>query len=82
MTDEARIEDTPAGRVPADDGWFILNVADIARESLPGTGTCARSRRPTPVRRRSFAARGYAGRPPFTPARSPWPFPPARRSPG
>jgi uncharacterized cupin superfamily protein len=39
MTDEARIEDTPAGRVPADDGWFILNVADIAWESLPGTGT-------------------------------------------
>jgi uncharacterized cupin superfamily protein len=39
MTDEARIEETPTGRVPADDGWFILNLADMGWDSLPGTGT-------------------------------------------
>ena len=36
---EAKIEETPEGRVPADDGWFILNVADIAWASVPGGGT-------------------------------------------
>ena len=36
---EARIDDTPTGRVPADDGWFILNLADIAWESIEGGGT-------------------------------------------
>ncbi len=37
--DEARIEETEAGRVPADNGWFILNLAEIGWESLPGGGT-------------------------------------------
>jgi quercetin dioxygenase-like cupin family protein len=36
---EARIEETEAGLVPADDGWFILNVAEIGWESVPGGGT-------------------------------------------
>jgi uncharacterized cupin superfamily protein len=36
---EAKIEDTEAGRLPADDGWFILNVAEIGWETVPGGGT-------------------------------------------
>jgi uncharacterized cupin superfamily protein len=27
------------GRLPADDGWFILNVAEIGWETVPGGGT-------------------------------------------
>ena len=36
---EAKIVDTETGRVPADDGWFILNLAEIAWETVPGGGT-------------------------------------------
>lgn len=36
---EAKIEDTETGRVPADDGWFILNLAEIGWETVPGGGT-------------------------------------------
>ncbi len=36
---EAEIRITEAGRVPADDGWFILNVGEIAWETIPGQGT-------------------------------------------
>jgi uncharacterized cupin superfamily protein len=36
---EAKIEETESGRVPADDGWFILNLAEIAWEAVPGGGT-------------------------------------------
>ena len=36
---EARIEETEHGLVPADDGWFILNVADIAWGKCEGHGT-------------------------------------------
>src|SRR4051794_34299091 len=32
---EAKIEETEAGRVPADDGWFILNVAEIGWATVP-----------------------------------------------
>ena len=39
MTQEARIEETDAGKVPADNGWFVLNAAEIAWESVPGGGT-------------------------------------------
>ena len=39
MTHEARVDDTEAGRLPADDGWWILNVGEIAWESAEGTGT-------------------------------------------
>jgi uncharacterized cupin superfamily protein len=35
---EAKIDETEAGLVPADDGWFILNLADIAWETVPGGG--------------------------------------------
>jgi hypothetical protein len=37
--DEARIEETAAGLVAKDDGWFILNLAEIAWESAPQGGT-------------------------------------------
>ena len=36
---EADIADTEHGRVPSDDGWFILNLADIAWASVEGGGT-------------------------------------------
>jgi uncharacterized cupin superfamily protein len=36
---EAEIADTEHGRVPQDDGWFILNVADIVWGAVPGGGT-------------------------------------------
>jgi uncharacterized cupin superfamily protein len=36
---EAKIEDTENGRVPADDGWFILNIAEMSWETVPGGGT-------------------------------------------
>jgi uncharacterized cupin superfamily protein len=36
---EARIEETDTGRLPADDGWFILNLAEIGWETVPGGGT-------------------------------------------
>lgn len=39
MTDKARIEQTAAGLVPADAGWFILNLGDIGWETLAGGGT-------------------------------------------
>ena len=35
---EARIEETDAGRVPADDGWFILNLSEIGWATVPGGG--------------------------------------------
>ena len=37
--EEARIDETDAGLVPADDGWFILNVGEIAWQTVPGGGT-------------------------------------------
>jgi uncharacterized cupin superfamily protein len=36
---EATIEDTPTGRLPAGDGWFILNLAEIGWFTVPGGGT-------------------------------------------
>ena len=36
---EARIEETEAGLVPADNGWFILNLRDIAWATVEGGGT-------------------------------------------
>ena len=36
---EAKIEATDTGQLPADDGWFILNLADIGWSSVPGGGT-------------------------------------------
>ena len=36
---EAKIDDTEVGRVPADDGWWILNLAEMAWDTLPGGGT-------------------------------------------
>jgi len=36
---EARIDDTQAGRIPADDGWWVLNLGEIAWESAEGNGT-------------------------------------------
>jgi uncharacterized cupin superfamily protein len=36
---EARIEETDAGLVPADNGWFVLNLRDIAWATVEGGGT-------------------------------------------
>jgi uncharacterized cupin superfamily protein len=36
---EARIEATPKGKIPAQDGWFILNLSEIGWETVPGGGT-------------------------------------------
>ena len=38
MTDEAKIEDGAAGKVPADDGWWILNLGEMAWEAAEGNG--------------------------------------------
>ncbi|MGX6446896.1 cupin domain-containing protein [Patulibacter sp. S7RM1-6] len=39
---EARIVDTPTGRLPADDGWWVLNLDEIAWKTSAGSGTwCA-----------------------------------------
>jgi len=39
---EAAIDDNGSGRLPASDGWFILNLAEIGWSTLPGGGTwCA-----------------------------------------
>ena len=35
---EAKIEHTDTGRLPADDGWFILNLADISWSTVPDSG--------------------------------------------
>jgi quercetin dioxygenase-like cupin family protein len=39
MVNEAKIEQTETGLVPADDGWFVLNVADIGWARVDGGGT-------------------------------------------
>jgi quercetin dioxygenase-like cupin family protein len=36
--DEARIENTPEGQMPARDGWFILNLGEMAWEGAAGFG--------------------------------------------
>ena len=36
--DEARIEDNGEGRLPACEGWFILNLGEMPRETVPGFG--------------------------------------------
>jgi uncharacterized cupin superfamily protein len=36
---EAKIEQTETGRVPADDGWFILNLSEMSWATFAGGGT-------------------------------------------
>ncbi len=36
---EAKIEDTETGRRAGDDGWFVLNLAEMGWETVPGGGT-------------------------------------------
>jgi uncharacterized cupin superfamily protein len=36
---EARVEDGEFGKVPADDGWWVLNLAEMAWATVPGGGT-------------------------------------------
>jgi uncharacterized cupin superfamily protein len=36
---EAEIKETEAGRVPAGDGWWILNLAEMGWETVEGGGT-------------------------------------------
>jgi uncharacterized cupin superfamily protein len=35
---EAEIDETPEGRLPAGAGWFILNLGEMAWETVPGFG--------------------------------------------
>ena len=35
---EARIETTPEGQVPVGAGWFVLNLGEMAWETVPGFG--------------------------------------------
>jgi uncharacterized cupin superfamily protein len=35
---EAKIDDTETGRRPADDGWYILNLAEVQWATVPGGG--------------------------------------------
>jgi uncharacterized cupin superfamily protein len=39
MVNKARIERTETGLVPANAGWFIVNLSDLRWETLPGGGT-------------------------------------------
>lgn len=49
---EATVETTPTGKVPADDGWFILNLAEIGWQTVPGGGTwCVFESRDSPSSR-------------------------------
>ena len=38
MRDEARIEETPTGRMPADDGWFVMNLSEVPWATHEGGG--------------------------------------------
>jgi quercetin dioxygenase-like cupin family protein len=38
MVREAHIEKTPEGQVPVDGGWFILNLGEMAWETVAGFG--------------------------------------------
>ena len=38
MPDEAKLERTEAGVVPADDGWFVLNLAELGWDRVDGGG--------------------------------------------
>jgi hypothetical protein len=38
---EAEIQQTPEGQVPVDGGWFILNLGEMAWETVPGFEVCA-----------------------------------------
>jgi hypothetical protein len=38
VTDEARIEETPTGRQPAGEGWFILNAGEMGWSTVEGGG--------------------------------------------
>lgn len=38
MVPEARFEDTDTGRVPVDDGWFVLNARDARWRAAEGRG--------------------------------------------
>jgi uncharacterized cupin superfamily protein len=38
---EAKIDETEHGRMPADDGWFILNLRDVAWATVEGGGAWA-----------------------------------------
>ena len=47
---EAKIDQTEHGLVPADNGWFILNLRDIAWETVPGGGIWCGFESPQPPR--------------------------------
>ena len=60
---EAHIETTPEGRVPVGEGWFVLNLGELAWETVPGFGVWPiRSAGPRSTRRASgFMSRAPAG---------------------
>ena len=41
MTGEARLEETPGGLAPADEGWFVVSVRDANWVVNPVLGDCA-----------------------------------------
>jgi hypothetical protein len=41
---EAKIDDTETGRLPADDGWFILNLEELSWSTVQRGGTWWRLR--------------------------------------
>jgi uncharacterized cupin superfamily protein len=45
MVEEARLEETESGLVPAGDGWFVVNVRDAAWTERPGFATSCRFER-------------------------------------
>src|SRR6266496_4919397 len=46
MAEEARLEETPSGLAPASDGWFVVNVGDIAWMRHPTFGAACRFESP------------------------------------
>ena len=50
MTEEAKLEETPSGLTPAEDGWFIVNVGDTAwiTHDAFGSGCVFENRREAP----------------------------------
>ena len=53
---EAEIETTPEGQVPVGGGWFVLNLGEMAWETVPGFGVWRGFDARTPIRQRRASA--------------------------